>query len=194
MEGQCFGCEHEFSISEAEVVRVFRYRPTVLAVRAAEENRLTGLDLTAIMYDANVKLATRDLLAFETNRELLRMRRYGGCFTIAVLSFELHGRTHPVFREWRAETIRSLAGLLTSSLRPLDLVSRLDVDRLGILLLETGAEGAESVRERLFKSLDEFTFTSDGGQELTPRWTPRTWTDSRMSLEAVLAFLDEEPT
>ena len=183
-----------FDGAEAETVRIHQFRPTALTVRAVEQNRLTGLDITSIMYDANVKLATRDLVQFEVQREIIRIERYGGSFCIAVVSFESNGRTTPVFRDWSVDSLRSLGGLLTSSLRPLDLVARLDTSRLGIVLLETDAAGAEHVRERLIEALDQYVFTSSTGQRLELTWTARAFGQGDASLERVIEFLDGEAT
>ncbi|MEM9803595.1 MAG: hypothetical protein AAGA20_24980, partial [Planctomycetota bacterium] len=120
--GQCLSCGHEFDSHKALTRAVHTYVPTPLAVRAVELGRLTGLDVDSILYDAELKIATRDFLEFEIKRELLRLDRGGSVFTTATLGFERAGRPVPIFREWTAGALRDLCATLAESLRVLDLV------------------------------------------------------------------------
>ena len=163
--------------------------PTPLALRAVELGRLTGLDVDAILYDAELKLATCDFLDFEIKRELVRIGRQSTAFTTATLSFERAGRTVPFFREWSRTAVRDVCSTLAGSLRTLDLVARLDDSRFGILMPEADAQGAEVVRHRLFRLLRDVDFVDPAGNEFTPVWTVTTWTDSGVQFEDVQSFL-----
>ena len=189
LSGQCLSCTHEFSSHEAQQRAIYAYVPTPLALRAVELGRLTGLDVDAILYDAELKLATCDFLDFEIKRELVRIGRQSTAFTTATLSFERAGRTVPFFREWSRTAVRDVCSTLAGSLRTLDLVARLDDSRFGILMPEADAQGAEVVRHRLFRLLRDVDFVDPAGNEFTPVWTVTTWTDSGVQFEDVQSFL-----
>ena len=188
VEGQCLHCEHQFPGHELDVVRIYSYRPTLLTVRAVELGRLTGLDVTEIMFDADLQLATRGFLEIEIRRELLRVARHGGSFATAVLSFEANGRSYPVFREWPADTVRQMATVLASCFRTLDLVSKLDHAQLAVLLIETDQD--VRVGERALEALGELVFRTRTGVELRPVWRSRAWSAPKTSFEDVLAFYE----
>ncbi len=188
MQGLCAVCAHPFAGRDAEQAKVWSYSPTPLTVRAVELNRLTGLDVSEIMFDAEVRLATHDFLALEIERECHRVLRHGGAFSGAVLAFAREGREHPVFREWSSEAIRQLGAMLSGSLRPLDLVARLSGSRLGLLMPETDETGCAAVEARLTRMLAEAKLTTRGGQELQPVWAGATWWDEQALKDPVLAF------
>ncbi|MEM9378562.1 MAG: hypothetical protein AAGB93_01340 [Planctomycetota bacterium] len=189
LTGQCLSCSHEFPAHEAEQRDIHAYVPTPLAMRAIELGRLTGLDVDAILYDAELKIATRDFLDFEIKRELIRLKRNASAFSTALLSFERRGRTVPIFRHWSAAALRDLCSTLAGSLRVLDLVTRLDTGRIGILMPEADEAGAEVVRERLFSLLRGIEFVDHGGSHLVPVWTVATWADQDVAFDDVQDFL-----
>ncbi len=190
LQGLCSVCAHAFPGRDAEQVKVWSYRPTPLTVRAVELNRLTGLDVSEIMFDSEVRLATRDYLALEIERECHRVRRYGGAFTGVLLAFTLGDREHPVFREWHSEAIRELGRMLSGSLRPLDLMARLSSARMALLLPETDEQGAAAVERRLLGLLAEARLCTRAGQELHPVWVARTWWDEKAEKNAVLSYFE----
>ncbi len=186
---QCLSCEKVSAGHEAPQRAIHTYSPTPLANRAVELGRLTGLEVDSILYDAELKIATRDFLEFEIKRELVRLSRHATAFSTATISFELHDRTVPIFRDWTASTLRELCVMLASSLRSLDLVTRLDAARLGILMPEADAAGASIVRRRLFAQLHEMSFVDRSGNDLVPTWTVATWSERRQPIEEVKRFL-----
>lgn len=190
MQALCLACEHVFAGRDAELIKVWSYAPTPLAMRAVELNRLTGLEVSEIMYDTRVRLATRDFLELEVEREVHRARRYGGSFSGVLLGFSCGGSEFPIFREWRAESIRRLGELLTRTLRPLDLVARVDPARLALLLPETDASGVEAVERRLEALLAEAALTTPAGRALEPVWRAATWSGEQATPVAAMAFFD----
>ncbi len=190
LEAQCLHCSACSPGSEVEATRIYKYRPSPLTVRAIEHGRLTGLDVSQIMYDADVLLVTRDWFVMQTERELLRMRRHGGAFSIVNLTFEDAGRAYPIFREWGVDAIRALGRLLTDSLRPLDLVARLDNARLGLLLVESDAQGTRAVQQRLLSGIEALDVKTRGGRPLTTSWTDHVWNDPKTELETLLLACD----
>ncbi len=189
---QCLGCSKVSAGHEAPQRSIHAYSPTPLANRAVELGRLTGLEVDSILYDAELKIATRDFLEFEIKRELVRLSRHATAFSTATVSFELHGRTVPIFRDWTASTLRELCVMLADSLRTLDLVTRLDASRLGILMPEADEAGAAIVRRRLFAQLNEMSFADRSGNDLVPTWKVATWTERRQPIEEVKRFLSSE--
>ena len=196
LHSQCFRCAHAFAAREARLVDVHEYRPTNLTVRAVELGRLTGLDVSAVMYDARVQLATGDFLALELDREAHRIKRYGGSISGVRLAFQLGGNDYPIFREWSASDIQEFCGLLTSTLRPLDLVARIDNATLGIFLPETDEQGLQSVSNRLLGLLDDSRFMTRAGRELELAWVSESWSDGAVAakLAKQLFRLEGPPT
>jgi hypothetical protein len=189
---QCLSCTQAHPAGACQEARVHRYRPTPLTVRAVELGRLTGLEVNSILYDADLKIATRDFLNFEITREVERLNRYSTPFCTCILQLEHGERVYPIFREWPGPTLRELCVQLARSLRTLDLVTRLDAGRIGILMPETDAEGSEAVRRRLLSFLDSFDLSDHAGHELTVEWIPGAWTDKETTLEQVLEFFGPE--
>lgn len=187
----CLNCAHEAPGRDTALVRLYRYKATPLTVRAVELNRLTGLDVSDIMFDTRVRLATRDFLDLELEREQNRVARYGGSFTVVRLTFEAQGGAFAIFREWHSETLVELGGLLTSTLRPLDLVARLDAHTLALFLPETDAEGAKAVERRLQAMLTEAKLSTREGRQLETLWSSRSFTGGEFELADVREFLDE---
>lgn len=186
---QCLACGTTSAGHEAPQRSINTYSPTPLANRAVELGRLSGLEVDSILYDAELKIATRDFLEFEIKRELVRLSRHATAFSTATISFELHGRTVPIFRDWAAATLRELCVMLADSLRSLDLVTRLDAARLGILMPEADEAGAAIVRRRLFAQLGEMSFADRSGNDLVPTWRVATWSVRRQPIEDVRRFL-----
>jgi hypothetical protein len=192
IQGQCLSCAHVFPGTDIRVERIHSYRPTHLAVRAVELNRLTGLDVSEILYDANLKLASRDFLAIEIRRELVRIGRYGVSFVTASLRFEADGRPVNIFSELSTGSLKMLGELLVDSLRTLDLVARTGKDELGLLLIETDDAGAAVVGGRVFELLEQMELATLTGQAMRPVWRAVCWDDGKTPAEEVLAFYPDE--
>jgi len=190
---QCLKCEQCFSGAEVEPASIYRYRPTELTMRAVELRRLTGLDVSQILYNQSLGLATREFLALEMQREMLRIKRHGGSFATAILSFDLHGKSYPILREWPATMIRELGRILIGSVRALDLVALLDHSRVGLMLYVTEEDGSTIVGKRILAELGDAVPSTPTGQPLSLRWRDAVW-DATSELADVVAFFDvEEP-
>ncbi|MEW6747212.1 MAG: hypothetical protein AB1486_31145 [Planctomycetota bacterium] len=189
---QCLHCHKEFESTEVEPFRIYRYRPTFLAVRAVELGRLSCLDVSTVMFDSRIGLATREFLNLQARRELARLARHGVPFATAVLAFRHHGVTYPVFREWKPLELRQLGRAISESVRSLDLVAQLDSARLGLLFPETDERGVAGVRERLTSRLSEYVLRSRSSQTLQVIWGDTVWSDPKTPLDEVLCFFDRE--
>ena len=161
-------------------------------MRAVELNRLTGLDVSEIMMDSHVRLATREFLNVETEREIYRVNRYGMAFSTVRLNFELHDQPYAIFREWRPKALRQLGELLVASHRDLDLLARIDHTRIGLLLPHTDEPGLAAVRKRIMNQLVDMSLMSSCGNILIPRWIDATWMGPSLKKEDVLAFYDQQ--
>ena len=192
VHAQCLSCAESFPSFECQQAPIHRYRPTPLTVRAVELGRLTGLEVDSILYDADLQIATRDFLDFEIEREVERLNRYATTFCTCLLQLEHRGTVYPIFREWSGSSLRELCLHLARSLRTLDLVTRVSSGRIGILMPETDARGAQAVRKRLQGFLEGFRLADHAGHELTPNWTVVEWTDEGTRLEQVLEFFRSE--
>ena len=190
LEGQCLSCGVEFPSHEADTAKIYEYRPTVLAARAVELNRLTGLRVSDILFDSDIRMVTREFLVLEVEREVFRMIRYGGKLSAVVLSFRLHDREYALLREWTADFLKDLGTLLTDSLRGLDLVARLSETRIGLLLPVTDADGVAAVKKRLMSRLGELRLTTRSGHPIQPHWRDCSWDEITPTKKAVLDFFD----
>lgn len=112
---------------------------------------LTKLALFDEIDDATGLHNARSLLAV-LDRERSRAGRYSGVFSVVHASFD-----RPAGRGRAVQTaLRALGGRLVSSVRISDHLSHFSDDRshLVVVLPETGAEGAETVRAGLVAALD----------------------------------------
>lgn len=175
VQGQCLACAKEFHGSDMSVSRISRYRPTPLAQRAASLNRLTGLDISEVMLDAEAHMVTFDFLELEVEREVERTNRHGGTFSTGVLSFVRGTEFHPVFRDWDPDTIMQLARAISPCLRGLDLVARVDASRVGLVLPATDRKGAHKVGDRILTIMEAMAPSTRTGQPLLPHWSDATW-------------------
>ena len=189
LNAQCFNCSHRFATTEVETERIYTYRPTALAERALAQGRLTSLDVQSVMFDFDRKFATWDYLALEIEREVERLVRYNSPFSAARVAFELEGRPYPLFREWSADAIRNLAGVLAATTRSLDLVAKIDGCTFGVFWPETDTDGCSIAERRLHSRLNEVVATSSSGLPLEIHWQTATWTSTHTTSTEVTHFL-----
>ena len=117
------------------------------------ESSLTKLALFDEIDDATGLHNARSLLAV-LDRERSRAGRYAGVFSVVHASFDRpSGRGRAV-----QSALRSLGSRLVTSVRISDHISHFSDDRshLVVVLPETGAEGAETVRTGLTSALAEW--------------------------------------
>ncbi|HVS18683.1 MAG TPA: hypothetical protein VMT18_08800 [Planctomycetota bacterium] len=192
VEVQCLACEAVHEAGELEPVPVHRYLPTATAVRAVETGRLTGIELQELLCDRRAGLDSRDFLRVEVTREVARLARHGGVFSVAVLEFLAQDGACPVFERWSHEELRALSHMLGGLRSPLDLVARLDAGRVGLLFPGSDERAARAIGERLLVQLDECDLVvADGRRRLQvrPRWRQRSWNERTCSATEVLDFL-----
>jgi hypothetical protein len=195
VEVQCLACGARQPAGEIEPVAVHRYRPTAAAVRAVEAGRLAGFDLEELLCDTRAGLDSRDFLRIEVAREVARMARHGGVFSVAVLEFAGSDGPRPVFDLWSSQAQRALGRVLGGLRSPLDLVARLDASRVGFLLPATDEAAARALGERLLGQLSQLDLSLPQGRARTavePRWRPSTWCAPDCDVAQVLGVLGLE--
>ncbi len=178
LNAQCLHCEERTPAGNLATETIHAFRATPLARRALDLRRLTGLDLGQLLFQAEVGLATREYYTLEFERELLRLEQLQTPFSSVSIAFELSGRPCALFHEWSLDEQRSLAELLRSATRKLDLVAKLAPDRVAILLPGTDRDGCARVEQRLGQVLAARLFLDGSGRELVARVLPTTFTNA----------------
>ncbi|RME37649.1 MAG: diguanylate cyclase [Deltaproteobacteria bacterium] len=101
------------------------------------------------------------------NQEIRRADRYGLEFSVLFFDidhFKTVNDTHGHLSGSRA--LQEVAGLLRRSIREVDIPFRYGGDEFTALLVETGAEGAAIVAERLRRAIEQHTFLHDLDQDI----------------------------
>lgn len=195
VEVQCLACQALHVASQLEPSPVYRYRPTAAATRAVETGRLSGIELEELLRDRRAGLDSRDYLRMEVAREVARLTRHGGVFSLAVLEFQDGEAVAPVFERWSHEGMHAAGGVLGRLRSPLDLVARLDAGRVGLLLPATDAQAAHALGERLLAEFSDFDLSIDLGRRhvgVRPHWRCATFDERSCRIEEVLGFLGLE--
>ena len=195
LDGQCLACRAVHPAERIPTRDIHGYRATALAVEAVEQGRLTDLSVGELLFDKRLRLDTRGFLVLEARRETERLRRHGVPFSIAILTFVTpapEAVAQPVFRDWSTEQLTVLGQRLSTSRSPLDVIARLDDRRIGILLPQTDASGAATVRDRLLERLDALDLEESEG--VAAEWEARTFAERGLRFESVQQLLagDEE--
>lgn len=192
VEVQCLDCEALHISEDLAPAPVYRYRPTTLAARAVETGRLTGLELEDLLCDHRAGLDSREFLRMEVAREVARLSRHGGVFSVAVLEFRDGPEIRPVLERGWPEIQRALGRVLGGLRSPLDLVARLDAGRVGLLLPATDEAAARAIGERLLEELVGRDLAVDEARrrfDVRPHWSQSTWCERGCDLAHVLEFL-----
>ena len=190
LEGQCYSCASLFQGHEARVHGVHRYRATPLAGRAVELRRLTGLDVSEMLHDAGLGVASRAFFLVELERELLRLAEQPGTFNLATLEFLHRGRPYPLFRRMPEESLQALSRTIVAALRSLDLVCRWDGERLALLLLGADGPKAARIRLRILERIEQLVLLADDKVPLEARWRSQTFAKAGVDRATAQRFLD----
>ncbi len=109
----------------------------------AAEDSLTGL--------YNRRYAERQL-----KREFVRARRYGRPLSAAVIAIDDFGGVESFPHAVGEAVLKTLAKILTASLRPPDVAARYGAEAFVMILPETGAVGGRTVCERVRRAVDSY--------------------------------------
>ena len=191
LEGQCLACASVHPGVEVPTRDIHGYRPTALASEAVDQGRLTDLSVGELLFDKQLRLDTRGFLLLEARRETERLRRHGVPFSVGILTFEQPGseRPEPIFSDWDTAELTALGRRLSTSRSPLDVIARLDERRVGVLLPQTDADGAASVRDRLLERLEGLELEELPGPSLAPRWDTVTFDHRGTEFDTVHTYL-----
>lgn len=111
--------------------------------QGATEDPLTGL--------YNRRYAERQL-----KREFVRARRYGRPLSVAVVAIDDFGGVESFPHAVGEAVLKTLAKILTASLRPPDVAARYGAEAFVMILPETGAVGGRTVCERVRRAVDSY--------------------------------------
>jgi diguanylate cyclase (GGDEF)-like protein len=100
--------------------------------------------------------------------EIQRMRRYGGVGSLLMLDLDRFKRINDVFGHPVGDAVlQSVTEICQQTLRCNDVFGRIGGEEFAILLMETDAEQAQQVAERLRKSVEEAVLFAQGDQAIT---------------------------
>jgi hypothetical protein len=190
IEGQCLDCDHLVEAGDLIVRDVHRYRATDLASKALELGRLSRLEAEDLAYHGPFRLATREHLELELEREIDGVRARGQSFMTLALRFEVDGRPYPALSDWSEATVGELTRHLLSCLSGVDLVARVDPARVGILVVGGDATRFERVDQQLRQALTGQDCRAPGGERLELVWTRSTWSHAGTTVSEVLRDLE----
>ena len=110
----------------------------------AAEDSLTGLH--------NRRYAERQL-----KKEFVRARRYGRPLSVALADIDNFKRVNDTFSHAVGDAVlKTLAKILSASLRPTDIAARYGGEEFVLMLPETGAVGGRAVCERLRRAVESY--------------------------------------
>jgi diguanylate cyclase (GGDEF)-like protein len=136
---------------------------------AVELARVRGLAERRNPTDAVTGLLNREHFFDQADREFRRSWRFGERIAALQLDVDEFSNLHKIQGPDEAdEIVRQIARSVHQHVRNIDVVGRLDVDKLGILLMNSTRENAMGVAERLRRSVAEIELaTSDGTWQVT---------------------------
>jgi diguanylate cyclase (GGDEF)-like protein len=140
-----------------------------LASLAVELARARGLAERRNPKDPVTGLFNREHFFDQADREFRRSWRFGERIAAVQLDVDEFGKLHLLQGPTETdEMIRQIARTVHQHVRNIDVVGRLDVDKLGMLLLNTPRDSALAVAERLRRSIAEIELaTSEGNWQVT---------------------------
>ena len=148
--------------------------PTILEKQAEEEVEQLNLKLEKLaMEDELTKLANRRSFFIRGNEEILRAKRYLTPLSLIMLDIDKFKLINDSFgHEYGDMALQSLADILRSKVREVDVVGRLGGEEFGVLLPNTDVDHALILAERLrlavekessLKNEIQFSFTASFG-------------------------------
>jgi len=156
----------------------------------AELRQELGNEERLARIDSTTGAPNRRAFLEAVSSEIARANRYGKSFAVGVLdldNFKLINDT--LGHDAGDEVLRALVQLLRRNLRTVDMVARLGGDEFGLLLPETGQEGAGIVVGKL---QDDFAATMQGsGKTLTFSGGVMVFREPPESVAAALSAADE---
>ncbi|BCS96991.1 hypothetical protein DSLASN_26230 [Desulfoluna limicola] len=161
VELECLVCGLICRPGETVEKNIYSYELTEYAWEAVRSGKITGVDLTAFLYDHHTNLYNRQYFEIELKRELIRMKRYKSEFTLVLARIEKIDeiqRNHPDRVTWY---VNSIFKALTQDLRELDTTCVWESNTLGIILAETNLEGAIVVVKRINNNIQALEYLYD---------------------------------
>jgi two-component system cell cycle response regulator len=155
-----FEDERPFGEGELERAMIVQSHAT-LSLRNAE--RYAQAKERAFIDDCTEAYNARYLLE-ATTREIRRAERYGSELSVLFLDldrFKLVNDRHGHLVG--SQVLRRLAGILSECVRQVDTLARYGGDEFTILLVDTGADSARAIAERIRRTVERSAFETGGG-------------------------------
>jgi diguanylate cyclase (GGDEF)-like protein len=96
-------------------------------------------------------------------QELERCRRTGAELSLVMIDIDHFKKVNDTFGHPVGDVvIRTLANSLTAALRKIDIIGRYGGEEFGVVLLDTGVQGAGAVIDRIRQRFSEIPFKGDG--------------------------------
>ncbi|MDB4951289.1 MAG: diguanylate cyclase [Gemmatimonadetes bacterium] len=135
----------------------------VITVGIATAGKWALTEVTALT-DPLTGLARRHVLEDALRREAARLRRTGGSIALVMIDLDHFKQVNDTWGHRVGDQVLARVGrLLRHSARNIDLAARLGGEEMGVLLFDTGLEGASAFTERFCAHLREMEVLAPGG-------------------------------
>jgi len=126
-----------------------------------EVNHLSTQDTLTGLFD-------KTKLQEEVRMEIERSKRYGHTFSILLIDINNFSEVNKTYGRLVGDSVLcSVANLIRSTIRPTDVVARLDNDEFAIILSETNTFGSYKATQRLFEAIENEPLNIGDGNTLT---------------------------
>lgn len=135
----------------------------ILSVGIATAGKWASAEVNALT-DPLTTLARRHVFDDALEREVERLRRTGGSMAVAMIDLDHFKPVNDTYGHAVGDEVLSRVGqLIRRTARNIDLAARLGGEEFGVILYDSGMEGALSFAERLAGHLKEMEFPVPGG-------------------------------
>lgn len=130
------------------------------AVVAIENASLYNKTVELAIKDGLTGIANRRFFIEELDREISRANRYNLAFSLLMIDIDHFKKINDAYGHPAGDAVlKTLAGMLKSKIRQIDLAARYGGEEFAVLLPQTSIEGAMVVGERIRKAVAGSSFT-----------------------------------
>ncbi|HIB54224.1 MAG TPA: diguanylate cyclase [Nitrospirales bacterium] len=155
VQTQCMRCTALSTPHNTAERPIYQYTITDTAAVAAEEGRLSGLNLETVLRGGNPGLYTTQYFEHELRREMTRSIRYKSPYCVLLIRLNNLDAVRNQHAEKARDYINQVFEALSQGLRVLDTTCVWEADTLGVLLSSTPLEGGQLVVEKMQGYLQE---------------------------------------
>jgi diguanylate cyclase (GGDEF)-like protein len=136
----------------------------VVSVGIATAGKWALTEVTALT-DPLTGLSRRHVLEDALRREAERLRRTGGSVSVVLIDLDFFKRVNDTHGHRVGDQVLARVGrLLRHSARNIDLAARMGGEEFGVLLFDTGLDGATAFTDRFRMNLSELEVATPNGQ------------------------------